>query len=769
MATNVPPQQAPQAATVYFPVPGRGERGALTVDITKPRQLIRFFKELEPLFVRGNVTSDQDKKDMVLKYVDFELEEVWERYLEYKNPTTTYAAFKAAILAHYPDSTGDFMYSLADIDSLIGERYRVGIRTLDDLSDYHNRFEAITSWLREKDHIGKKEEEHYYVGAFQPHFWDLIENRLSLKHMNQHPNEPYPIADVYEAARVILQGSHRCAKRFLAPVMSPDAVIAIPHAVQTTPISQSSPPIDSAVKMETFAQLISEFTKTMADILNQNRSRGSPSRQVDCNMCGGPHYIRDCEVVDEFIAAGKCRRNLDGKVILSTGAFCPREIPGTLLMERINEWHRRNPGQLATATLAHTIDKALLYAPQPSYQLSSSDRIAHLEAEIYALRSRKSNFVPAARTRAQTARSPNVEISDDEEETPPKATKKVTIVTPPSAKEKEKTPNPEIVVIDKPLPAIVEVEDPATEHPFREAKDAAYAPPTERNIGAPISYVAKKSEPAYKTQPAIYKPSITTDVYSRTMDTPITVTQRELLSLSPEVRAQIREATTTRRVPVQSNQEAPDEATNFLQVETSDENEIPTVPTFAVPNCRHRSPPEGAIVIPDPIETYVQSLPYGKSPDPDCLIVSCESASVRSVFALVDNNRKKECILDSGCQVVTISRAVSHELAIMYDPTFRVSMQSANGDLDMSLGLARNVPFKIGPVTFYMQAHVIDSNAYDVLLGRPFDVLTESVIRNFANEDQTITIHDPNTGQHVTVPTLARGTHKVDPTSVEDF
>lgn len=175
------------------------------------------------------------------------------------------------------------------------------------------------------------------------------------------------------------------------------------------------------------------------------------------------------------------------------------------------------------------------------------------------------------------------------------------------------------------------------------------------------------------------------------------------------------------------------------------------------------------MVIPDPIETYVRSLPQGESPDPDRLIVACENAAVRSVFALVDNNRKKECILDSGCQVVTISKAVSYELAIAYDPGFRISMQSANGELDMSLGLARNVPFKIGPVTFYMQAHVIDSNAYDVLLGRPFDVLTESVIRNFANEDQTITIHDPNTGQHVTVPTLARGTHKVVEATVQGF
>jgi hypothetical protein len=88
-------------------------------------------------------------------------------------------------------------------------------------------------------------------------------------------------------------------------------------------------------------------------------------------------------------------------------------------------------------------------------------------------------------------------------------------------------------------------------------------------------------------------------------------------------------------------------------------------------------------------------------------------------------------------------------------------MQSANGTTDLSLGLARNVPFQISTITFYMQVHVIRSPAYDILLGRPFDVLTESVVRNFANEDQTITLHDPNSGQRITVPTLPRGTRAI--------
>ena len=74
----------------------------------------------------------------------------------------------------------------------------------------------------------------------------------------------------------------------------------------------------------------------MAEILSQNRGCGNmnySNQQVDCNFCGGEHYICDCKVVDEYVQAGKCRHNIDGKVVLSTGAYVSREIPGTLLME----------------------------------------------------------------------------------------------------------------------------------------------------------------------------------------------------------------------------------------------------------------------------------------------------------------------------------------------------------------------------------------------------------------------------------------------------
>lgn len=106
-----------------------------------------------------------------------------------------------------------------------------------------------------------------------------------------------------------------------------------------------------------------------------------------------------------------------------------------------------------------------------------------------------------------------------------------------------------------------------------------------------------------------------------------------------------------------------------------------------------------------------------------------------------------------------MSKEVCNRLQLIYDPSVILTMQSANGDLDNSLGLARNVPLRIGEITLYVQIHIIREPAYNVLLGRPFDILTESVVANYQDENQTITIRDPNTGRRATIPTTPRRRH----------
>ena len=762
-----------------FHMPARGERAAPTFDKTKPRELIRFFEELEYLFERAELTDNTTMKKHVLRYVEFDVEQIWKSFPEYSDATKTYNEFKAAILVHYPDASGDYVYSMRDMDLLIGERQRLGISTTTDLSDYHLKFVSITSWLIEKKQLGTLEQERGYLRAFQPRLMAAINNRLQMKFPDRHPNIPHPIKEVYEAARFILQSATTAPQNYFAPTPPDVNPPFVPDGAVS--IAKREP----SVKKEDLGTLFSEFTKTIVEaIQSNNRSRHthnpnsstSDSSTRTCNFCGGNHYIRECNRVDDQIREGKCKRNAEGKVVLPSGAYVPRDIPGTLLSERIEEWHRRNPNQIGApaSTLLCTFEQPQLALnksdqstpPLHSFQLSTSDRIATIEAELYNLRARNQKFVPLVRTRAQHARTAIAEDIAEEEAT----TRAIRHPRIEEIRDEEDT-RAQVVEEEAVVPAVAPVVQTTNtpEHPYQKAKDAMYAPPATRNVGAPVKApaVTRKQEPAYKTLPPIHDPSIATEVYNRSMDAPITITQRELLSLSPEVRSQVRDITTTRRIPNNPNIVSQ----NVLQVEEElEEGEITEVFNneiyHALSPCRHFPiPPPNSIIIPDPIERYYRSLEPGEEPDPRRLEVAKDSLAVRSISAIVDNARIQECILDPGCQIIAMADDVCHELGLAYDPTIKLHMQSANGTLDWSLGLARNVPFTIGSITLYMQVHIISSPAYDILLGRPFEVLTQCVTRNFRNEDQTITITDPNSGQCSTIPTFPRGrrVHRVFP------
>ena len=364
---------------------------------------------------------------------------------------------------------------------------------------------------------------------------------------------------------------------------------------------------------------------------------------------------------------------------------------------------------------------------------------------IAYLRARRATFTPVMRTRAQHAREPSPLATIEEVDE--------------STAERDPSPEPEEPIqpsrIIVPIPDVIitlpSVEEP--EHPFRHAKDASYTPPSSRNVGTAVKIpLIKASAPAYKTLPPIHSSSIAIDVYKRAMDASILITQRELLSLSPEVRSQVWDVTTTRRIPTAT----PSAVQNSLFViEEEEEDVVETVRTFTLEGTDKWCPPKGATIVEDPIESYYKSLHPGELPDLDHLKVAMESTAIRSILAVIDARQKKECTVDPGCQVIAMSESACHSLSFAYDPRIQLQTESANGTFDWSLGLAQNVPFLLGTITVYLQFHIIRSPSYDVLLGRPFDVLTESVIRNFANEEQTTTITNPNSQKQCTIPTFA--------------
>ena len=179
------------------------------------------------------------------------------------------------------------------------------------------------------------------------------------------------------------------------------------------------------------------------------------------------------------------------------------------------------------------------------------------------------------------------------------------------------------------------------------------------------------------------------------------------------------------------------------------------MPTFYVNLDPKNGVPIGGLIVSDPVSQYLESVPAGERKP---IVVARDSESLRVVWPVINEEGKRESIMDGGSQIVAMARHVAVALGISWNPDFRIHMQSANNQLDLSEGLAKNVSFKFGEVTAYLQVHILKNPAYEVLLGRPFEVLTRLTSETDSSGEQTVTITDPNTNKRTVVPTYNRGT-----------
>jgi hypothetical protein len=197
-------------------------------------------------------------------------------------------------------------------------------------------------------------------------------------------------------------------------------------------------------------------------------------------------------------------------------------------------------------------------------------------------------------------------------------------------------------------------------HPFANVKETSYQPPHEHNFAAAPAKPAKDKEPAYHYIGPIQNMCTIIEVYNKSMQAPlITLSPEELFAISPEVCNRLHKAITLKRV---------------LNEMVSTHTLIEQVPDEV------SSEEETSITVPDVYETYINSLAPGERPIP--LNVAQESHALWSIMMVIDNREKVEGIIDPGSQIIAMSKAVCHNISLVYDPSIRLNMQSANGEVD---------------------------------------------------------------------------------------
>ena len=255
----------------------------------------------------------------------------------------------------------------------------------------------------------------------------------------------------------------------------------------------------------------------------------------------------------------------------------------------------------------------------------------------------------------------------------------------------------------------------------------------------------------YKNKAPLQDDGRAISLIKEALKAPVNVTTEDLLNISETARQELRKLLTKRRV----------EKTQSLMTKEVDETEnvvlaeqLPSA-SYEVLEEERSGIPKGSVVIGDPVVQYLGSLRPGEKPKR--VVVAQESLGLRAVYPLINGEGKVESLLDGGSQIVSMARETAIELKIAWDPDIIVHMESANRALEPTLGLAKNVPLIFGHIMVYLQVHIIKEPAYKVLLGRPFDSVTESLVKNEKDGSQVLTLMDPNTGERCSIRTLERG------------
>jgi hypothetical protein len=186
-------------------MPARGDRNAPQFDSQKPRELPRYFSDLQYLFMCAQVTDSTEKKQHTPRFLTVEDQDIWETLDEFTDATKTYDEFKRAVLNLYPGTDADRKYSLADLDALIGEYGRIGIHSNADFSEFYRQFLVISKYLVDKQRLSEGERCRAFRHAIQSQtFWDRVDRHLQIKQPDVHPQDPYSVQDIHDAVDFVL-------------------------------------------------------------------------------------------------------------------------------------------------------------------------------------------------------------------------------------------------------------------------------------------------------------------------------------------------------------------------------------------------------------------------------------------------------------------------------------------------------------------------------------------------------------------------------------
>jgi hypothetical protein len=157
-------------------------------------------------------------------------------------------------------------------------------------------------------------------------------HQLEIKLPNHDPYNFYPLSKINKAAKHVLHGASHTS------FLQPNVMLTFPPAPSTS----------TSIKTEDLLTFFEQFTQTLVKAMgsqgknvkpstynyNSNAQAQTVAQALPCIFCSHTgHFISECLVCQSYITKEKCKRNLEGKVVLLNGQYCPCSMTGQFIKE----------------------------------------------------------------------------------------------------------------------------------------------------------------------------------------------------------------------------------------------------------------------------------------------------------------------------------------------------------------------------------------------------------------------------------------------------
>ena len=703
---------------------------------TDPLGFDHFFADVDALAKKANLTTEETIA-WAIRYAGA-AGTAWQCIpcMLDSNNKPTFDVFREGVRACYMHLTSR-RYTKRDLKALVSRTSSSREMSRDDFSQYYRDFLEISTYLLQKVRFAEEQRSEAYLEGFPPAIRERIKQRLDFKFPDNVEDDEYGFADIHAAATHVFSSRvSNSSVSAASPVKaepveqtSVDNLVQALTRVFNTSMNQPAPPPPpppTRFPRPANAQFTPGGVNQMPPRWNQPSAN---QYQQNCIFCSAQdHFVRSCPVANQYLQQAKVIRNDYGKLTFPDGSYPGRNLPGKNIRERVDSYWA---SQGITSENRETVAMNFLEGPEecvfaldiapnhyppapssstiPSDSSDAFDEVQTIQAQIDSLREAQ----VLALQKGKKEKFDGVEIM--RRTGPPR--NGAAIPPPPSRPS-------------------VNVREPSSQNPTQPSqkigKPGARASdrPPQRPQGPmrPIAFPPKPpaDDPKFRYQAPVETGTRTTELADRALDAKITISTRELLAASPDVRRHVKDAVTNKKIS--ANTVEVDEVDTFLtSCFNFDDDEPDREPTAA----------------------YLDLVKYDQSR-------AAASLPLRVIFPSFGNGIEPECILDGGAQVVVMRRDIWEQLRTPIVANKAMPMESANASTSMTLGLIENHPVQLGPITIYLQIQVVDNAPFEVLLGRPFfDVVNcEEISR--AGGSHEIRIRDPKDDNVYVLPTSPR-------------